>query len=222
MKRSMIIILAVVMALMFGDLTYAAVVPAGLNPGDSYHLVFVTQSTRDASDFNIGPYNTFVQNQAALNSALTGTDDGVTYRAIGSTENVDARDNALVESPVYLLDGTTLIATGFADMWNSSIVNPIILDQFATAVTTFNVFTGTDGNGYGVIEDELGNGEAFSSAAGRANQSNLQWINMDSPTKDGQGHFYALSEKLTVVPEPATLALLLMGGLALLRRKRVG
>ncbi len=224
MTRWTILATAVVLSLGFGASAHGAViVPDVLQPGDPYHLVFVTASTRNAESGDIAAYNAFVQTQAALNPSLTGTDDGVTWRVIGSTEDVHARDNALVEAPVYLLDGTTLIATGFGNLWNNSIANPIILNQFVAAITDFKVFTGTEGDGFGIIEDELGNGEAPSSAAGRANQFNLNWIRMDSPLQGDQGHFYALSEKLTTpIPEPGMLSLLAMGAIGWIGCRRRG
>ena len=68
--------------------SYAAtIVPAGLNPGDSYQLIFLTAGTRTAGDSTIGSYNDFVQAQAELNPTLTGTDVGVTYTAVASAYN---------------------------------------------------------------------------------------------------------------------------------------
>src|SRR5687768_14537876 len=95
-------------------------VPPGLNPGDMYHLAFVTRDERDATSSDITVYNAFVQVQAALNPTLTGTDMGVLWNAIGSTASVNARDNAPVAAAVYLLDGTK-IADDFGDIWDGSI-----------------------------------------------------------------------------------------------------
>ena len=39
------------------------VVPAGLSPGDTYHLAFVTYETTNATSYNIDDYNSFVQAQ---------------------------------------------------------------------------------------------------------------------------------------------------------------
>ncbi len=75
------------------------VVPTGLNPGDQYRLVFVTDGTRDATSTNINDYNTFVTNEvtgSALATQLTTagfTPSAITWKAIGSTDSVAARDN---------------------------------------------------------------------------------------------------------------------------------
>ena len=126
----------------------AVVVPTGLNPGDTYHLAFLTDGTRDAVPTSIGIYNTFVQDQAALNSSLTGTDQGVQWFVIGSTFGKDARVNAEVSAPVYLLDGTTKVADGFADIWDGTIDNPIDVDQYGLSVINPDpVFAGSDFDG---------------------------------------------------------------------------
>ena len=107
-----------------------AVVPADLNPGDPYHLVFVTQGMRDGTSAAIADYDAFVNAEAALNPSVTGT--GVQWYAIASTASVSARDHAVVGAnvPVYLLDGTTKIADGYADIWDGSIDSTIDVDQF--------------------------------------------------------------------------------------------
>jgi len=107
------------------------VIPTGLTEGDPYHLAFVTSGTRTGNSTDIAVYNTFVQDQAAMNSSLTGTNVGVTYTAIASTETVDASDNALVEAPIYLLDGTTKVADGFSDLWDGTLDAPLDLTQDA-------------------------------------------------------------------------------------------
>ncbi len=126
----------------------AVIIPAGLNPGDNYHLVFVTEGIRDAMSINIQDYNDFVQSEAARNSAITGTDIGVQYRAIASTATVDARDNALIRAPVYRIDGT-MVATGFADMWDAQILVEINQNQWSNAYSG-HVWTGSYANGFGV------------------------------------------------------------------------
>jgi len=38
------------------------VVPAGLNPGDAYHVIFVSSTTRDATSSNIADYDALTKN----------------------------------------------------------------------------------------------------------------------------------------------------------------
>ena len=61
--------------------------PKGLNPGDHFRFVFVTDGIRDATSTNIADYDSFVDAQAggATYGGLL-----VDWLAIGSTDSVDA------------------------------------------------------------------------------------------------------------------------------------
>lgn len=200
-----------VFVLTAAGLAGAVVVPAGLNPGDTYHLAFLTDGTRDAVPTSIAIYNTFVQNEAALNPSLTGTGEGVDWFVIGSTFNDDARDNAVVSAPVYLLDGTTKIANGFDDIWDGSVDNPIDINQFGSTVSNPDVvFSGTqaDGTKYfpGGVQRFLGS--TSNVQLGDPTVINSEWIfDPGASLKSDPRSFYALSELLVVVPEPSTSAI---------------
>src|SRR3954463_16265743 len=78
--------------------------PAGLNPGDQFRFVFVTDGIRDATSTNIADYDSFVNAEAG-----GATYDGVVvnWLAIGSTDSVDAIDHVgQANAPVFLSDGT--------------------------------------------------------------------------------------------------------------------
>ena len=107
------------LVLAFAGLAYQAhgaaiTVPPGLNPGDTYRILFFTSTTRDATSSNIADYNTFVTNAANLdpNMVLLST----TWSALASTLTV----NALTNAGLSASDTTTrffntsgqLIATG--------------------------------------------------------------------------------------------------------------
>jgi len=220
----MLLVLAVSSSALAGP-----VVPAGLSPGDTYQLVFVTDGTIDATSSIIGNYNTFVQTQATQNAALTGTDMGVTWTAIASTPDDDARDNAVVgmNTPVYLLDGTTKIADGFTDMWDMSIDAPINVDQFGQAATPLFVWTGSQFNGTGNFTFELGtNGNTVVQGL-NLHSSDLRWITNSSSDKNNQAPLYALSQVITVpIPEPTTATTFAIGfglfAVGCFRRQRRG
>lgn len=185
------------------------IVPAGLNPGDTYHLAFVTKGIRNATSASIADYNAFVQAEAAQNPSLSGTDVGVTWRAIASTNFVHARDNALVEAPVYLLNGTTKIADGYTDMWDGSIDAPFILDQFADSFPwpAPGVWTGSTPFGTKWQGSTLGSSTVM---VGGDHATDGGWLYQGVAPRSGSRYFYALSEELTVptaVPEPASVVL---------------
>ncbi len=180
-------------------------VPAGLNPGDVYQLAFVTTGTTTATSAVIQDYNAFVNAQGALSPALTGTNMGVTWSAIGSTTTVNAQTNAFVQAPVYLLNSTQ-IATGFADFWDGSLLTPLNIDQFGQASGATIAWTGSFFDGTVSVPPGYALGGALGLArSGNPQKSNVEWV------FDGLGYaqtqqfpMYALSNPLTVVPEPAS------------------
>src|SRR5437879_10676798 len=83
--------------------------PMGLNPGDHFRFVFVTDGIRDATSTNIMDYDSFVNAQAG-----GATYDGavVSWLAIASTDSVDAIDHVgQAAAPLYLSDGTPVTTT---------------------------------------------------------------------------------------------------------------
>ena len=69
-----------------------SLVPSGLQEGDQFRLLFISSAHRNASPSAIATYNTWVQDLAA--SGHTDIQDySSSFRAVGSTEDMDARDN---------------------------------------------------------------------------------------------------------------------------------
>ncbi|MDA1236798.1 MAG: PEP-CTERM sorting domain-containing protein [Acidobacteria bacterium] len=229
-------------------------VPSGLGVGDTFHLIFVTSTTRDGNDIEIGPYNTFVNTAAnAVGSTVGGV--GATWYAIASTQGspngtlrsdpgfiapVAAIDNAVVSAAVYLPDGTK-IADDSADMWDATIQNTINIDEFGQTVGNgTQVWTGSRATfagqwGYpaewpygaggnattaGFHWNALGDrGPGGYYRVGQVGLTNSQWINVNESNASARA-FYALSEELTIIPEPSALALAGLGFLGLTFRRR--
>jgi len=239
---SLVVAIAVTAILLSASIASAVIIPAGLNPGDTYHLVFVTDGTRDATSSDIEDYNDFVQGEAALNPVMTGTDLGVQYHAIASTQAVNALSNAPISGAVYLLDGTTLIATSSADMWDGMPPPARInTNQYGDpAYSGGAVWTGTDYDGTGGL-DILATVFSLGSYTGvgligdwsqpyhPALNNETAWINVANDEDFTVSlPFYAMSEALIVppaVPEPTTfsLGIFAAGGLFgfLWRRRRI-
>ena len=105
--------------------------------GDQYRLAFFTSATTDATSSDISTYNTWVQGLADASTVYDiGADEGVTWKAIGSTITVDARDNTLtnpyvdgIGCAIYLLDGSTVVANDYADLWDGEIAHIIDLTE---------------------------------------------------------------------------------------------
>ena len=185
-------------------------IPVGLRPGDSFHLVFATSNTtnRNSGDgednFPISHWNTFVSNSAAASTVpeIQPTLAAINWKAIVSTTIVNARDNALVEAPVYRLDGLR-VANDFADMWDGSLINPIQLTQNLTLVPGAQselTWSGSTSAGVKNSTYPLGNGSG-DAITGRASSVGGGWIAGSAAERRGVGNslrMYALSEKITV------------------------
>jgi hypothetical protein len=203
-------------ALTSGAAQAALITPPGLQPGDTYQLAFVTSGTFKATSGDIAEYDALVQ--AAAAAAGMGS---VTWRVIGSTLGVSAIDHAVVSAPVYNMNGA-LVATGFTDFWDGDHADDLDYDEF-NAARNFNVWTGTLGTGA-----SGGSGAALGEAQPWWGESTLNasqsWTQHDRQDNSVDYALYALSEPLTVVPEPGIVWLLAVAplglvGRALLRRR---
>ena len=95
-------------------------VPSGVSPGQSFRLLFVTSTNRDATATSISTYNSFVQGRAAANTRLAGFSSD--FRALISTSADAARDNTGTTGtgvPIYWLGGAK-VADDYADFYDGS------------------------------------------------------------------------------------------------------
>lgn len=199
------------------------VVPLGLAPGDSYRLAFVTSDERDALSGDIADYNAFVTAAAMAVPELAAL--GTTWRAIGSTSDIHARDNTNtnpfvdgVGVPIYSLDGIDLIAANNSDLWDGVIVTAIretengVIENNTGIVWTGSWFDGTAfaAGLLGDADSVVGLSPFFHSAA---------WIASEVRTSSESYHLYAISDVLvapaTQVSVVPSVLLLASGFLAL-------
>jgi len=181
--------------------------PTGLNPGDHFRFVFVTDAIRDATSTNIADYDSFVNAQAG-----GATYDGVVvnWLAIGSTDSIDAIDHVgQATAPVYLSDGTLVTtSTTAAGLWSRTILHAINLDLADNPVPPFTfVWSGTNpfGTGFG---GPLG---SVTPQVGSPFDTFDSWIDSGRSPSGDLRPFYGISTVLVVpraVPEPSSLILL--------------
>jgi hypothetical protein len=223
------LVCAIVTAFAGGLRAAPIVTPAGLNPGDSYRLAFMTSGVRDALSSNIADYNAFVA--AAANAIPELAALATTWRAIGSTLAVDARDNTNtnpftdgVGTAIYSLDGVDLIAANNADLWDGLIVTGIReTENGVIENNSGKAWTGTDSDGTALAGATLG--ETFISVGSSPFFHSAAWIRAEGQLAPNEFHLYAISGVLiapaTEISEPVApfLILLGMGAVWVCRRK---
>ena len=161
---------------------------------------------------------------------ITGAPVDVTWHIIGSTTYVDARDhtdtnpNVKAGVPIYLVDQTTMVAANNADLWDWSLLATIGQDENGNAkghwphTGTYPDGTKSDGSKSGIYGPTHGGPMDTGSIAQGNGTSTTDWVwRMWTARPPSEAlPVYGLSD---IIPEPATMCLLGLGGL-LLRRKR--
>jgi len=186
---------------------------SGINPatnaawkiGDKYRLAFVTRATTQATSTDIATYNAFVTGVAYSSTLNLG---GATWKVIGSTATVDARDNSSTNPSVngtgvaiFLVNGTTKIANNYADLWDGSINHTLDLDEKGVLFQT-NPFTGSFSNG----TKDTGNvfGTASGLTYGSTTDTSDYWMRIFGDVPNNPHPVYALSDPLTIVDSADT------------------
>ena len=142
-----------------------ALIPSGLSGGDSFRLLFVSSTKRDASSSDIAVYNSFVQARAAAGHAALASHSSA-FRAVASTAAVDARDNTSTTGtgvPVYWVSGQK-VADDYADFYDASWDSCAARDESGGSVALPNldaslasaIWTGTNDDGTAETAHALG------------------------------------------------------------------
>jgi hypothetical protein len=205
----------------------ATYIPPDLLPGSAYRLMFVTSTDTTAQSSSISTYNSFVTSAAALNPSLPSA----TWTAIASTGSISAVTNidtacsgGCLSDPIYLVDGTTLIAANQAALFSGTILHTVTETQNGAGSSPANVWTGSNANGSIATQDFALGGEH--PKTGFPQFTNWEWLAGGTTTENTYSFpLYAISSQLTVpaaAPEPASGSLLLVGVAAtgLVRRLR--
>ena len=198
--------------------------PLGLQPGDTYQLVFVTSGTTAATSTSIASYNAFVTAQAANNPTLAAFDTlhGVTWTAIGSTASIAANVNAPSSGAVYTLDGAQ-VASPLQPLYigdgTDSLLSLIDIDQFG-AFSMTATWTGDGVGGVSFPSHELGSLDpifGFSTYGLGDPGTNRAWEfyapgSVFGYTSATALPMYALSSVITVSGVPEASSVFLLGG----------
>ena len=208
------------------------------------------RENQNGSLAGVGGVNAFVTADANSAASTKTKDLGITtwYAVASFIGEADAKTNTLttgtgtgihIYTPTTTLGTYQLVAIGYTELWNASsvdILTPIRMGDGAAAGSdggfTAKIWTGskTDGTAQGDgtfdTQDPQALGSAFGTTSNMAftqnyTATNGEWI--FSATVNDQGgdrgefHYYGIS---SVIPEPATMSLLAIGGIALIRRRR--
>ena len=182
--------------------------------GDIYRLTFMTSAKTAATDPNISYYNTFVQNLANASTVYSiGAAQGASWKVIGSTNEVDAITNTATTwtdespgDPVYILDGSTVVARNYKELWNRQLLHaPVLSEQGTTAYTggpwpfTGTYWDGTAAPGHGASFGTLGT--AWDVGQGQpGHTSNWIWRMWTGDWYTFLANMYAMSDPLVVAP----------------------
>jgi len=204
--------------------------PAGLTPGDTFRIAFVTDAITMATSTDIAAYNAFVNADATTEAGggtVTYNGTPLTFSAIGSTSAVDAITN-IGESgaPVYLTNGTEVAASDTASaggLWSGNLLQPLFTDLRGVD-GGIPEWTGTDQVGTFAIPLGSPSGHA---TIGFAADADSQWVDYGLGPTIASTNIFGISQPLSVVPEPASIVLCLSaagcGAVgAYVRRRRAG
>ena len=164
-----------------------SLVPSGLGDGDSFRLLFIGTNGRDASDSDIAVYNTFLQNQVETNGHADIRAHSATFRMLGSTEDVDARDNTGTTGtgvPIYWLGGAK-VADNYADFydgdWDQETMGARETGVSVSIGTVLKIWTGSAQDG----TEAMNAGGTQSRALGN---SGGHWVMQGSPNGSDSAH----------------------------------
>ena len=186
--------------------------PSGLIGRDRFRLLFLTEPAA-ATDTDIADYNTYVQQQAAAGHTDI-QDFSSWFRVLGSTEDVDARDNtgttsANPNSEIYWLNGSR-VANNYGNLYRSfwdEEANP--RNRAGTIASTTTVWTGSRNDGTASLSGPVHNQQNAGLGATSVRTGELN-SGLDSPlhgvtqSNTNQYPFYALSNIFVVPNAEAT------------------
>ena len=133
-----------------GHIQYAvpvdwSLIPAGVKPGDSFRLLFVTSNVRNPDSQDISSYNEFVEAVADRNPNL----EPYQFRVVGSTANTDARDNTKTTGtgfPIYWVGGDK-VADNYSDFYDGTWDSYAAKNEQGNAIVPSVIATGSKNDG---------------------------------------------------------------------------
>ena len=163
-----------------------SLIPTGLTSGDSFRLLFIPSTGTNAGSDDIGVYNSLVQTAAAAGHADIQA-HSASFRMVGSTEAVDARDNTATTGtgvPIHWLGGAR-VADDYADFydgdWDEEATGRRATGAAVALGSGWEVWTGSEADG-----TESGTGNS-SRALGNGASSGTAWVKHGHPNHGTHG-----------------------------------
>ncbi len=193
----------------------------GVNPGESFRLLFVTSDYIAATSMNVATYNNHAQTAANTNTNLMPFKGE--FRAVLSTALLDARDytgtNAPAPiytfggdpapsdyasqsnkgAPIYWLGGTK-VADDYADFYDNSWDSRAAKTQSGSGYPNRGIWTGSNANGTAHTTNPAGAANARAGSLVAAGESPLSHTSSAASTI--QNGIYVLSPVIIVAPAP--------------------
>ena len=164
-----------------------SLVPSGLGDGDNFRLLFIGSSNSNANSSDIDVYNTFVQNLVATKGHEDIQAHSATFRMLGSTEEVDARDNTGTTGtgvPIYWLGGAK-VADDYDDFydgnWDEEATGRRETGVSVSIGTDWKIWTGSAHDGTEAMDTGTGTSRALGNAGNH-------WVMQGSPNGSDSTH----------------------------------
>ncbi len=178
--------------------------PVGLQPGEQYRILFVTDSSRDATSSDIADYDSLVTADADAAPELTTLN--TSWRAVASTPSVDAIVHTGMDTgsgvPIYRPDGIRIADDYghlFAGAGSQRYAPPSITASGATTASR----TWTGSHAYGHADQPLGDASGISRNGAPA-ETTYYWIYANAQSQTNSRPLYAMSAVISV-PFPAEI-----------------
>lgn len=194
--------------------------PVGLNSGDTFRLVFVTDNKYSGEQSDPEAYDLMVNNDAQFVGGLMYGGQTIAWQALIATIiGVNEREYTLPlarvptnsQIPIYQLNGLKVADSG-TDFWDGSLQNPINITPSFYQDTNDTEFAWTGFDATGHPEHVIGSSFAD---VGLPYRTDGTWAVANNLYPSGNAQLYAVSGVLTVVPEPTTTALLFAGAVVI-------
>ena len=185
--------------------TPITVAPTGLNPGDEYRLAFWTSYTTTATSSDIADYNAFADGVANTVPELAAL--GATWKVIGSTATVAAKDNVGTAAgvPIYnvvdekVADDDADLFDGGVGAWDDNLF-AVLKNEVGTMAGQGYAWTGTNRDGTSSATNPFGTDPTV---MGDCSVNHNYWINAgDTNGPTAQHPVYVISGVLTVSLAP--------------------